>query len=104
VLTMNLKTLSAALALAVTPLALSQLNAAPFVGPSEPPGVSIPTTNVAEKKEGKEHKAHKAKAHHRMRHHMHRKGKRMHSKGPGRCGTHMYYSRKHGHCMDARKK
>jgi hypothetical protein len=102
---MNLKTLSAALALAVAPLALSQLNAAPFVGPSGPPGVSTPTTTVAKKeKEGKEHKAHKAGAHHRMRHHRHHKGKRMHSKGPGRCGTHMYYSRKHGHCMDARKK
>jgi len=100
---MNLKTLSAALALAVAPLALSQLNAAPFVGPSGPSGVSIPTMTVA-KKEGKEHKEHKARAHHRMRHHMHHKGKRMHSKGPGRCGTHMYYSRKHGHCVDARKK
>jgi len=97
---MNLKTLSAALALAVAPLALAQLNAAPFVGPSGPPGVSTPTMTIAKKaKEGKEHKAH-----HRMRHHRHHKGKRMHSKGPGRCGVHMYYSRKHGHCMDARKK
>jgi ABC-type Zn2+ transport system substrate-binding protein/surface adhesin len=102
---MNLKTLSAALAMAAAPLALAQLNAAPFVGPSGPPGVSTSTTTVAKKgKEGKEHKAHKAKAHHRMRHHRHHKGKRMHSKGPGRCGMHMYYSRKHGHCMDARKK
>ena len=102
---MNLKTLAAALALAVAPLALAQLNAAPFVGPSGPPGVSTPTTTVAKKeKEGKEHKADKARAHHRMRHHRHHKGKRMHSKGPGRCGTHMYYSKKHGHCMDARKK
>jgi hypothetical protein len=102
---MNLKILSAALALAVAPLALSQLNAAPFAGPSGPPSVSIPTTTVADKeKEGKEHKAHKARVHHRMRHRMHHKGKRMHSKGPGRCGMHMYYSRKHGRCMDARKK
>ena len=81
---MNLKTLSAAVVLAVAPLALSQLNAAAFVGPSGPPGVM--------------------RAHHRMRHHAHHRGKRVHSKGPGRCGTHMYYSRKHGHCMDARKK
>jgi hypothetical protein len=102
---MNLKTLSAAVAFAVAPLALSQLSAAPLVGPGGPPGASMPTTILAaEKKEGKPHKAHKARAHHHMRHHAHHKGKRVHSKGPGRCGTHMYYSRKHGHCMDARKK
>jgi hypothetical protein len=34
----------------------------------------------------------------------HRKGKHMRSKGPGRCGSYMYHSRKHGRCMDARKK
>jgi hypothetical protein len=103
---MNLKTLSAAVALAVVPLALSQLSAAPLVGPGGPTSVSIPMTTLAAKKEkeSKPHKAHKARAHHRMRHHAHHKGKRVHSKGPGRCGTHMYYSRKHGHCMDARKK
>ena len=41
---------------------------------------------------------HKAKRH-RMGH---RKGKRAGSKGPGRCGTNMYY--KKGKCMDARNK
>jgi hypothetical protein len=47
---------------------------------------------------------HKMK-HHRMGRHMrHRMGKHARSKGPGRCGMNMYYSRKMHHCMDARSK
>ena len=34
------------------------------------------------------------------RHH----GKHAMSKGPGTCGTYMYYSKKGHKCMDARKK
>jgi hypothetical protein len=35
---------------------------------------------------------------------MHKMGKHAKSKGPGRCGTFMYWSRKGHHCMDATKK
>jgi hypothetical protein len=37
-------------------------------------------------------------------HHHHHHHHRMMSKGPGRCGENMYYSRKAGHCLDARDK
>ena len=75
----------------------SELQAAALVLPTAQPSAAPLVTAIAMKKE----KSHKAMRHHGKRHH---KGKRAHSKGPGRCGTHMYYSKKHGHCMDARKK
>jgi hypothetical protein len=96
---MTSKSLTAACALALT-LALlpwSELQAAALVLPTAQPSAAPLVTAIAMKKE----KSHKAMRHHGKRHH---KGKRAHSKGPGRCGTHMYYSKKHGHCMDARKK
>jgi hypothetical protein len=52
------------------------------------------TQTVAVKKGKSTHKSHK----------MHKMGKRAKSKGPGRCGTMMYWSRKGHHCMDASKK
>jgi hypothetical protein len=93
------KSVTGACAIALT-LALipwSELQAAPLVAPGAQPSVAPLAIAVAEKKE----KKHKAMRHHRKRHH---KGKRAHSKGPGRCGANMYHSKKHGRCMDARDK
>ena len=33
-----------------------------------------------------------------------KKGKKAKSKGPGKCGTYMYYSKKAKKCVDARNK
>jgi hypothetical protein len=86
-----------ALALALSPL--SGLKAA-SLDPSLKSGAVRLITTVAMKKEATD----KMVRHHRKRHRMHRMGKRMHSKGPGRCGLHQYYSRKHGRCMDSHGK
>jgi len=98
------KTLIAApaLALGAALLLFPELKAAAVVGLSPQPSTASPVTPAAMKKE-KEHNEHKMMRHHRV-HHMQRKGRRMHSKGPGRCGVNMYYSRKEGHCKDARLK
>jgi len=80
------KTLIAGLALAIA-LAFSPLpglQAATLVGPgSQPETTSLVQVVKAKKKKGK-------------------KGKSAASKGPGRCGTNMYF--KKGKCMDARSK
>jgi hypothetical protein len=94
-------TAACALVLTLALLSLSQLHAATLLGPGSQPGALPLTTSVAM---SKEHKTHKMMRHHRKHHHRHHKGKRMHSKGPGRCGANMYFSKKHGRCMDARLK
>ena len=94
-------TVASALALSVALVSLSGVKAASLVGPGSQPAVEGLATTVAAKKEKS---SHKSMRHHRKHHRMHHRGKRMHSKGPGRCGMNMYYSRKHGHCMDARSK
>ena len=98
------KTLVAGLALAMAIVfsPLSDLRAATFVSPGSQPGTENLAQSVKMKRKGK--MMHKMK-HHRMGRHMrHRMGKHARSKGPGRCGMHMYHSRKHGRCMDARNK
>jgi hypothetical protein len=80
--------LAVAIAMAFAPLA--ELKAAMPAGPGIKASADTLTQTVAKKKRTTK----KGK----------RKGKRAHSKGPGRCGANMYYSRKAHHCMDARKK
>jgi Skp family chaperone for outer membrane proteins len=87
-----------ALAIAIAFSPLSDLQAATFVNPGSQPE----TKNLAhvvkakEKKKGKKKKGKKNKKN--------KKGKRAKSKGPGKCGTNMYYSKKTHKCMDARAK
>ena len=82
------KTLIAILALAVaiafSPLTGSQ--AATFVSPDTKVSSDNMTLTVAKKK-GKK-----------------KKGKKAKSKGPGKCGTYMFYSKKARKCVDARNK
>ena len=93
---------SVALAIAVAFSPLSDLQAATLVSPGSQPGTDNLAQSVKMKRKGK--MMHKMK-HHRMGRHMrHRMGKHARSKGPGRCGMNMYYSRKMHHCMDARNK
>jgi hypothetical protein len=86
------KTLMAvlALAIAIAFAPLSSLQAATLAGPDTKVSTLTLTQTVAMK----------GKHTHKMRH----KGKHAKSKGPGRCGTLMYWSKKGHHCMDARKK
>ena len=88
------KTLIAVLALAIA-IAFSplpELQAATFVNPGSQPGTDNLTQVVKAKKKGMTKKGKK------------RRGKRAKSKGPGKCGTYMYWSKKKRRCMDARKK
>ena len=82
------KTLIAILALAVaiafSPLTGSQ--AATFVSPDTKVSSDNMTLTIAKKK-GKK-----------------KKGKKAKSKGPGKCGTYMFYSKKARKCVDARNK
>jgi hypothetical protein len=94
------KTLIAMLALAVAVAfsPLSDLQAAGLVGPGSKLEADGVTHVVKAKKKGKKavkkgKKGKKAK-----------RGKRAKSKGPGRCGTYMYYSKKSRKCLDARNK
>ena len=80
--------IAVAVALAFAPLA--ELKAAMPAGPGSKVSADTLTQTVAKKKRATK----KGK----------RKGKRAHSKGPGRCGSNMYFSRKAHHCMDARNK
>ena len=87
------KTLLTALALAIA-IAFSplpELQAATFVSPgSSQPGTENLAQDVAAKKKKGKKKGKK------------KKGKKAKSKGPGKCGTYMYYSKKKKKCVDAR--
>ena len=74
-----------ALAIAIASSPLSDLRAATFVSPSSRPETNNLTHVVKAKKNKK-------------------KSKHAKSKGPGTCGTYMYYSKKTHQCMDARAK
>lgn len=82
-----------ALAIAIAFAPLTSLQAAPFASPDTKVSISSLTQSVAMKK-GKHMRTHKTRM----------KGKHAKSKGPGRCGTFKYWSRKGHHCMDATKK
>ena len=90
--------LGLALANAFSPMA--DHRAAPFANSAAPLGSDTLTQTVKAEKKG--HKSTAAKKGKKMakRHH----GKHATSKGPGTCGTYMYYSKKGHKCMDARKK
>jgi hypothetical protein len=90
------KTLVAALAVAIA-IAFSplpELQAASLLSPGSQPAAQDLTQVVKAKKK----KAGKKKAGKKKR------GKRAKSKGPGRCGTYMYFSKKARKCLDARNK
>jgi hypothetical protein len=72
-----------ALAIAIAFSPLTELRAATFVSPDSKISTDSLTVTVAKKKRG---------------------GKKAKSKGPGRCGTYMYYSKKARKCLDARNK
>ena len=76
-----------ALAIAIAFSPLPDLQAAMFVNPGSQPGTENLAHVVKAKKKGKK-----------------KKGKYAKSKGPGTCGTYMYYSGKTHKCMDARAK
>jgi hypothetical protein len=80
---------SLTLAIAVAFSPLPELQAAALVGPGSQPE----TTSLVQSAKMKKKKPGKKKG---------KKGKRAASKGPGRCGTNMYF--KKGKCMDARSK
>jgi hypothetical protein len=82
-----------ALAIAIAFSPLPELQAATFVNPGSQPGTENLAQTVAKKKKAKKKKA-KKKA----------KKKKAKSKGPGRCGTYFYYSKKAKKCVDARLK
>jgi hypothetical protein len=79
-----------ALAIAIAFSPLTELQAATFVSPDTKVSSDNVTHQVAKKKSKK--KAGK------------KKGKKAKSKGPGKCGTYMYYSKKAKKCVDARSK
>jgi len=79
-----------ALAIAIAFSPLTELQAATFVSPDTKVSSDNVTHQIAKKK-GKKKKGKK-------------KGKKAKSKGPGKCGTYMYYSKKTRKCMDARNK
>jgi hypothetical protein len=86
--------LAVAIAIAFSPL--PELNAATLLNPGSQPGTDNLTQVVKAKKKAAKKKGKKARKA--------RKGKRAKSKGPGRCGTYMYYSKKARKCVDARNK
>ena len=85
-----LSMLALAIAIAFSPL--PELQAATFVNPGSQPGTENLTLDVKAKKKGKKKAKKKGK----------KKGKRAKSKGPGKCGTYMYWSKKKKRCRDAR--
>ena len=82
-----------ALAIAIAFSPLPELQAATFVNPGSQPGTENLAHVVKAKKKGKK----KGKRGKRRG-----KGKRAKSKGPGKCGAYMYYSKKKRKCVDAR--
>ncbi len=82
------KTLIAILALAIAIAFSPDLRAATFVSPDTKVSADSMTLTVAKKK-GKAKK---------------KGGKKAKSKGPGKCGTYMYWSKKARKCVDARNK
>jgi hypothetical protein len=79
-----------ALAIAIAFSPLTELQAATFVSPDTKVSSDNVTHQIAKKK-GKKKKGKK-------------KGKKAKSKGPGKCGAYMYYSKKARKCVDARNK
>jgi hypothetical protein len=79
-----------ALAVAIAFSPLTELQAATFASPDTKVSSDNVTHQIAKKKSKK--KAGK------------KKGKKAKSKGPGRCGTYMYFSKKAKKCVDARSK
>jgi len=79
-----------ALAIAIAFSPLTELQAATFVSPDTKVSSDNVTHQIAKKKAKKK----KGK----------KKGKKAKSKGPGKCGTYMYYSKKAKKCVDARSK
>jgi hypothetical protein len=85
-----------ALAIAIAFSPLPELQAATLMGPGSQPGFdSLTTLAKAKKKKGYKKKGKKKKG-------KKRKGKRAKSKGPGKCGTYMYWHKKSRKCLDAR--
>ena len=82
-----------ALAIAIAFSPLPELQAATFVNPGSQPGTENLAHVVKAKKGKKKAKKKKGKK---------KKGKRAKSKGPGKCGAYMYYSKKKKKCVDAR--
>ena len=83
-----------ALAIAIAFSPLPELQAATFVSPGSQPGTDNLIQVVKSKKSAKKKGKRKGKKR--------RKGKRAKSKGPGKCGTYMYWSKKRKRCWDAR--
>ena len=81
-----------ALAIAIAFSPLPELQAA-VLSPGSGPQVDSSLQTVKAKRSMKKHK----------RHRKHRRGKRARSKGPGMCGTYMYWSKKKRKCEDKRK-
>jgi hypothetical protein len=81
---------ASALAIAIALAPLTQLQAASLINSGSPQVDSLVQTV-------------KHKKHSHMRKHAHM-GRHARSKRPGSCGENMYFSRKAGHCMDARDK
>ena len=79
-----------ALAIAIAFSPLTELQAATFVSPDTKVSSDNVTHQIAKKKGKKKGKK--------------KKGKKAKSKGPGKCGTYMYYSKKKHKCVDARDK
>jgi hypothetical protein len=80
-----------ALAVAVAFSPLPELQAATFVSPASQPEADNLTLQIAKKGKRAKRKGKKR-----------RKGRRARSKGPGKCGTYMYWSKKRKKCWDAR--
>jgi hypothetical protein len=89
-----------ALAIAIAFSPLPELQAATFVSPGSQPGTDNLTHAVQMKKKKKAGKKKGKKKKGKKR----RKGKRAKSKGPGKCGAYMYWSKKRKRCLDARAK
>jgi hypothetical protein len=79
-----------ALAIAIAFSPLTELQAATFVSPDTKVSSDNVTHQIAKKKGKKKGKK--------------KKGKKAKSKGPGKCGTYMFYSKKARKCVDARNK
>jgi len=94
------KTCIGALALALAIAFSPNLGAAPFANSAARLGNDTLTQTVKAESKARKHKSAKkgkkvARGHH---------GKHAKSKGPGACGTYMYYSMKKHKCLDARAK
>jgi len=90
--------LAVAIAIAFSPL--PELNAATFVTP----GSQLQTEDLTQPIAKKKGKKKKAKKKGKKKKGKKKKGKKAKSKGPGRCGTFMYWSKKRKRCLDARNK